>query len=252
MSREETREKSRENAYHALLDAENAEVVHALLDDAVRAACARTRDGGKGLLDGRCEALAEKRRREAREALRLERAEDRKVVDALLEALDGLVRRAVMDAGIASIRGSGGGEGDGEGANGAALVKSTARAREIVKEVEHEALEELLAVRIVHRCGKWREKLARAAEMPYDTLEAFDWVVRVTSSARAGEDVGRATCRAAARITRRGETRADGTVATRDVHFEITRDSLRDITASLSAAKAAIRRALPDAEEAPT
>ena len=140
------------DALENLLNAESADVVNDVLDDACKAWCDGAREGEEKRtqrLRKNCEKIKEKLEVESDdEALRTTRA------------CETVVRMSVWALGAS------GGENASMG---------------FERAVTHEKLRALLVERALERRGKWREKITSARAMPVEVLKDFDWCVRGTT-----------------------------------------------------------------------
>ena len=208
------------DALENLLNAESADVVNDVLDDACKAWCDGAREGEEKRtqrLRKNCEKIKEKLKVESDdEALRTTRA------------CETVVRMSVWALGAS------GGENASMG---------------FERAVTHEKLRALLVERALERRGKWREKITSARAMPVEVLKDFDWCVRGTTggagAATGSISVANApTCRFALRLRRGG---ASAAAAARDVHFSVGIDALDVIADKCAEARRAIETLAPGA-----
>ena len=208
------------DALENLLNAESADVVNDVLDDACKAWCDGAREGEEKRaqrLRKNCEKIKEK----------LEVASDDEALRTT-RACETVVRMSVWALGAS----------DGERAS-----------MGFERAVTHEKLRALLVERALERRGKWREKIASARAMPAEALKDFDWCVRgttggVSGASRSASDASASTCRFALRLRRGG---APATAPARDVRFRVGVDALDVIVGKCADARRAIETLAPAA-----
>ena len=208
------------DALENLLNAESADVVNDVLDDACKAWCDGAREGEEKRaqrLRKNCEKIKEK----------LEVASDDEALRTT-RACETVVRMSVWALGAS----------DGERAS-----------MGFERAVTHEKLRALLVERALERRGKWREKIASARAMPAEALKDFDWCVRGTTggaggASRSASDASASTCRFALRLRRGG---APAAAPARDVRFRVGVDALDVIVDKCAEARRAIETLAPAA-----
>lgn len=208
------------DALENLLNAESADVVNDVLDDACKAWCDGAREGEEKRaqrLRKNCEKIKEK----------LEVASDDEALRTT-RACETVVRMSVWALGAS----------DGERAS-----------MGFERAVTHEKLRALLVERALERRGKWREKIASARAMPAEALKDFDWCVRGTTggaggASRSASDASASTCRFALRLRRGG---APAAAPARDVRFRVGVDALDVIVGKCADARRAIETLAPAA-----